>query len=333
MVSVCMPMARSSGDVERSVRSVLAQDHEDFELLIGDETGAGAELIAALDDPRIRYHHNPTRLGFAQNHVALLDRAAGRYLAVLHDDDYWEPQYLSHMVHVLDRHDDVGLACCRIMLDRGDGRPPGAWPWPLPPGRTDNLLPVVLREEWFLLLSNMVFRRQVWNGPARRWPELCCADLQFFLSAADAGWPLYFLDSPLASYSLHRDQSGAWRGQDNGLAVADDVLAFWAGWLAGRPADEIALTARQRARWQLRRARALLLAGHTAPARRAVAEAEALAGRDLPDRRRLKLAAALPNPVVRGAVRLKRAVTDTVSDRLATRVTTRGTGHVTGPPP
>jgi hypothetical protein len=40
-----------------------------------------------------------------------------------------------------------------------------------------------------------------------------------------------------------------------------------------------------------------------------VATAEALAGTELPGLRRLKLAAALPNPVVRGAVALKRGLT------------------------
>jgi glycosyltransferase involved in cell wall biosynthesis len=304
-----MPMARTAREVERAVRSVLAQEFEDFELLIGDETGGAEALVASLGDPRINYTRNRTRLGFSQNHVALLDRTRGRYLTVLQDDDRWEPDFLSRLVPVLDRHPDIGLACCRVVLDRGDGDDKELWPIPLRPGRTDDLLTVVLTEEWFMLLCNTVWRREVWAGPARRWPELCCADLQFFLAAAEAGWPIYFLDTVLAAYTLHRGQSGAWRGQDSGLGVADDVLAFWAGWLAGKPSSQSAATARQRARWHLRRARALLLSGRSGAARGAVATAEALAGTELPGLRRLKLAAALPNPVVRGAVALKRGLT------------------------
>src|SRR5271165_3077760 len=110
-VSVCMPMASQAHEVERSVRSVLDQDYKDFELLIGDETGAAEPLVAALDDPRIRYQHNPTRLGFSGNHMALLDRATGRYLTVLHDDDRWHPGFLARLVPILDRHPEIGLAC------------------------------------------------------------------------------------------------------------------------------------------------------------------------------------------------------------------------------
>jgi glycosyltransferase involved in cell wall biosynthesis len=252
-----MPMARSAHEVERAVRSVLAQDFADFELLIGDETGAARPLVDALADPRVDYRHNPTRLGFSRNHVALLDRARGRYVAVLHDDDRWEPTFLSRLVSVLERHPDVAMACCRVVIDRGAGN-----------------------------------------------------DLQFFLSAVEAGWPLYFLDTVLTAYTMHRGQSGAWRGPDAGLAVADDVLTFWDGWLAGRPERLVALTARQRARWHLRRARALLLSGRTTDARQAVARAEALGGDDLPGLRPLRVAVALPNPLVRSAVALKRAVTE-----------------------
>jgi glycosyltransferase involved in cell wall biosynthesis len=308
-VSVCMPMAREAHEVEGAVRSVLNQDFTDFELLIGDETGEAESLVTALADPRIDYHHNPTRLGFSKNHMALLDRARGRYLTVLHDDDQWSMSYLSRLVSVLECHPDVGMACCRVVLERGAGGDE-LWPVPIGPGRHDDLLDEVLAEEWFLLIDAMVWRREVWAGPAREWPDLCCGDLQFFLSALEARWPLYFLNAVLTRYSVHRGQSGSWRGSDSGLTVADDVLAFWEGWLRGRPEEQVALTALPRARWQLRRARALLLSGRAPEARRAAADAEALGGADLPGLRRMKMAAALPNPVVRGAVALKRGLTE-----------------------
>ncbi len=311
-----MPMARPAAQVERALRSVLAQDFGHFELLIGDETGAVAPLVAAIGDPRIDYRHNPTRLGFSGNHRALLDRARGRYLTVLHDDDRWEPTFLSRLVSVLEADAAVGMACCRVRLDRGPGAAAEElWPVPLSAGRHDHLLPLLLAEEWFMLLDAGLWRREVWSGPARQWPDLCCGDLQLFLSMAEAGWSLQQLDEPLAFYALHRGQSGAWRGPDSGLGVADDVLAFWDGWLRGRPAAEVALTARPCARWHLRRARALLLAGRATEARRAVAEAEALGGSGLPDLRRLKLAAALPNGAVRATVAIKRALTETAAGR------------------
>jgi glycosyltransferase involved in cell wall biosynthesis len=307
-VSVCMPTARDASVIKRALASVLAQDLEDFEILVGDETGAAEPAVVAADDARIRYFRNPHRLGFSANHVALLDRARGRYIAILHDDDWWEPTYLSSMARVLDEETDVGLVCCGVVLDRGPGAQPSPWPIPVSPGRHDHVLDILLREEWFLLPNATMVRREVWTGPTREWPSLCCGDLQLFLSVADAGWALYFLPAPLTHWVQHTDQSGAWRGADSGLGVADDVLAFWDGWLAGRPAAQVALTNLPRARWHLRRARALLLVGRGPEARAAIKEAAALGGNDLAGLRRIAFVSRLPSFVVRAGVSLKRAV-------------------------
>jgi hypothetical protein len=218
-------------------------------------------------------------------------------------------------VSVLDADPDVGLACCDTVLDDGKG---GTTPWPVPlsGGRHDNVLDDLLRQEWFLLPNSTMWRREVWTGPAREWPELCCGDLQLFVSAADAGWALYYLPVPLAHWSQHLGQSGAWRGSDYGLGVADDVLAFWEGWLRGRPEGQAALLNGQRARWHLRRARALLLVGRTGEARAAIAHAltlareSALGRHELPGLRRLSVASHLPPLAVRAGVSLKRSASE-----------------------
>ena len=227
---------------------------------MGDETGAAEPAVVEVGDHRIDYHRNPSRLGFTKNHRVLLDRARGRFMAVMHDDDWWEPSYLSSLVAVMDADPEIGMACCTTVVDYGpDGT--SMWPIPLKSGRHDDVVDILLREEWFLLPISTMWRKEVWAGPARAWPELCCGDLQLFLSAADTGWALYYLPEPLAHWVQHSGQSGAWRGSDHGLGVADDVLAFWDGWLEGRPDAYVELSGRQRARWHLRRARALLLAG------------------------------------------------------------------------
>jgi len=306
-VSVCMPTSRKADVLARALDSVLTQDFQDFEVIIGDETGDAKPAVDARGDPRVRYYHNPHRLGFAANHVAILDRAQGRYVTVQHDDDWWEPGYLSSLVAVLDSDPEIGLACCATLLDHG-GRQE-LWPFPLRPGRHEHVLGDLLREEWFLLLNATMWRREVWAGPARQWPDLCCGDLQLFLSAADADWPLFYLPEPLAHWVQHAEQSGAWRGSDHGLGVADDVLAFWDRWLEGRPQSQVELTGRQRARWHLRRARALLLAGRPAEAREAINDASRATGSDLPGLWRLKLASRLPPLAVRGAIGTKRLLT------------------------
>ncbi|MEH3052924.1 MAG: glycosyltransferase family 2 protein, partial [Patulibacter minatonensis] len=94
-MSVAMPAHRDSAYFRAALASVLAQTHADLEVIVGDDSGG--ELRAAVEaagDPRVRYLAWKQRLGFAGNHAATLDLARGRYLAVLHDDDAWQPDYL-----------------------------------------------------------------------------------------------------------------------------------------------------------------------------------------------------------------------------------------------
>ena len=247
-VSVCMPVSRDATVVRRALDSVVAQDLSDFEVLIGDETGSAAGPVAELADPRLHYQRNPHRLGFTKNHGA---SARPRPQADTSPScttttggnrptcPRWWP--CSTPIPTL------GMACCATVVDFGPGETL-RWPVPLNAGRHDNVIGVLLREEWFLLPISTMWRGQLWAGPARQWPALCCADLQLFLSIADAGWGLYYLAEPLAHWVQHSGQSGAWRGSDHGLGVADDVLAFWGSWLEGRPDAEVALAGRQRAR-------------------------------------------------------------------------------------
>jgi glycosyltransferase involved in cell wall biosynthesis len=62
-VSVCIPAFARPAFLRAAIESVLNQDFDDLELLVGDDSG-GLES-ALVPDPRIRYFRNPTRLGMA----------------------------------------------------------------------------------------------------------------------------------------------------------------------------------------------------------------------------------------------------------------------------
>ena len=296
----------------RALASVLDQDLDNLEVLIGDETGEAQGGGRHRRSPG-RYHRNPERLGFTANHRTLLDQAQGRYMAVLHDDDWWEPTYLSSLVGVLESDAKVGLACSGTIVDRGenDSEP---WPVAVSPGRHDDALDILLARGVVppARLHRVAPRGVVGGGTRLARPVLCRPAVLHVRRRRRLG--LYYLPDMLYHWVQHDGQSGAWQGSDNGLGVADDVLAFWEGWLEGRPGSEVTRAARQRARWQMRRARALVLAGRPGEARMALRRATALqrtAGlerRDLPGLRRLTVASRLPTPVVLNAIDLKRAM-------------------------
>ena len=87
-----------------AIKSVLAQDLQDFEMLVvGDGcTDDSGEVVGSFRDPRIRWHNLERNSGSQSipNNRGL-ELARGRYVAYLGHDDLWYPTHLSRLVAAL----------------------------------------------------------------------------------------------------------------------------------------------------------------------------------------------------------------------------------------
>lgn len=99
VVSVVMPVYNAAATMRRSIESVLAQSHEDVELLAvddgsRDESVAIAEAYAALD-PRVVVIRQPRNGGVAEARNTGIEAATGTHVAFLDSDDWWHPRKLA----------------------------------------------------------------------------------------------------------------------------------------------------------------------------------------------------------------------------------------------
>lgn len=102
-VSVVIPLYNKGKYIERSLRSVLAQEHQPLEIIIVDDgsTDESAEKISNFDDPRILLiKQENAGPGAARN--AGLARARGKYVAFLDADDEWFPSFLKKGLELLE---------------------------------------------------------------------------------------------------------------------------------------------------------------------------------------------------------------------------------------
>lgn len=85
-----------------AIRSVLAQEFADFEIIVGNDYQAETltpEMLG-IDDPRLVIVNHPVNLREVGNMNALLAAARGHYFTWLFDDDLLEPDFLS-VAHAL----------------------------------------------------------------------------------------------------------------------------------------------------------------------------------------------------------------------------------------
>lgn len=105
-VSVIIAAYNVRDYIERAVRSALAQEHVNVEVIVADDCsqdGTG-RVVTSIDDPRVRYirlAHN-TGAGGARN--AAIAQARGTWLAVLDGDDALLPGRLAHCVRQATQH-------------------------------------------------------------------------------------------------------------------------------------------------------------------------------------------------------------------------------------
>jgi hypothetical protein len=112
-VDVGIPTYGSPKYLAQAIESVLAQTHRDLILRVFDNGPGDGEAASVLgryrDDPRVRHVPSGDVLTQAQNLTRAIRGGAGPYVAVLHDDDVWDPEYLERRVAFLDAHSDCGF--------------------------------------------------------------------------------------------------------------------------------------------------------------------------------------------------------------------------------
>jgi glycosyltransferase involved in cell wall biosynthesis len=126
-VSVALPVYNGERLLPRALDSLLAQDFEEFELIICDNasTDGTAELCLAYaaKDPRIRYVRNERNIGVFPNFNKVVELARGEYFKWAAHDDWCDPRFLGRCVQILDRRPEVALCVTQATQVDEQGSP------------------------------------------------------------------------------------------------------------------------------------------------------------------------------------------------------------------
>jgi glycosyltransferase involved in cell wall biosynthesis len=121
--SVVIPLYNRADIVRDTIRSVQAQDWQDFEIVVIDDGSRDdpRPLIEALGDPRVRYIRQANAGGGAARNRGIQE-ARGRHIAFLDSDDLFLPGKLSIMAEALANDDGRTVLYSRMKVDRGVNR-------------------------------------------------------------------------------------------------------------------------------------------------------------------------------------------------------------------
>jgi glycosyltransferase involved in cell wall biosynthesis len=125
VITIAMPFYNSAATLELSVRSLLNQSYDNFELLLCDDGSddQGLAIARSFDDPRVICWSDGQRRRLAARLNECIDRARGQYLARMDADDIAYPDRLAHQLAFLGTHPQVDLCSAGAMVFGRHGRP------------------------------------------------------------------------------------------------------------------------------------------------------------------------------------------------------------------
>lgn len=121
-ISILVTVYNQRAYLERAIGSILAQDYQNLEIIIGDDCSQDGDLskmIHDFNDPRIKLVRNPRNLGRRQNYRHLLfDLATGDLATIFNADDYFGwTGYLTKVVKLFSSDEKIALVYGLTMID------------------------------------------------------------------------------------------------------------------------------------------------------------------------------------------------------------------------
>ena len=116
MISLIVPTYNRTNYLEEALKSAIQQSYSDFEIIVSDNCSDPesfrqiVSVARSFDDERIRIRQNDENLGLLGNFIAAVRESRGRYVASLHDDDVWEPEFLERLVLPMEGNENISLS-------------------------------------------------------------------------------------------------------------------------------------------------------------------------------------------------------------------------------
>lgn len=203
--TIVLPLYNSEMYIEETIKSLLCQSFDDFELLIVNDcsTDCSISLINRFDDKRIKVINQDVNKGASFSRNLGISLAEGDYIAYADSDDVYEKDWLKQSVEYLEKNDDIDAVCSWINIINGKGKKIGHWH---PPTSFDEIKANILFES--------VFANPTFVGRSRFVKEIrfnenlkFCEDLDVYLNAIFSGRKIINISNVNCNYRIN----------DNGL--------------------------------------------------------------------------------------------------------------------
>lgn len=123
MISVIIPLYNKEAIVEKSLKSVLSQDYDDFEVIVVNDgsTDNSAEIVKSIKDPRLHLIEQENGGPSKARNVGV-QNAKGEWVYLIDADDEMEPGTLSYFYGQSLKFTNIDMFLGEVYIDDGKRR-------------------------------------------------------------------------------------------------------------------------------------------------------------------------------------------------------------------
>lgn len=219
LVCICIPTYNAAATIRETLRSILEQSYPNLVIHVSDNasTDETLKIIESISDTRVCIHRHDTNIGGEGNFTRCIQMASGKYTAIFHADDIYEPDMVAKQVAFLEAHpeagavfteasviDEMGHMIGEIRLPEGIASSSGLYDFL-------KIFKAVLRHSNFLVCPSVMVRTHVYQHEIKCWRgELfkSSADLDLWLRILQ-NHPIGYLLEKLMRYRISNSQGSA----------------------------------------------------------------------------------------------------------------------------
>jgi len=204
-VSVFLPVYNGEKYLRNCLDSVLAQDYQDYEILVVDDCSEDrtTDIVKALaaKEPRIRFIQKPSHDYIKTLNTGLCE-SKGEYIARIDADDTMAPNRLSKQVACMDANPTIDVCCSWYEIVGGYN-----YLW-------KHLTGIIVNPYQKMLLGNIILnpstmlRKEFFDKHQIRYRDeyIYAEDYQLWIETAKVGGVFYVIPENLTCYRRHDKQ-------------------------------------------------------------------------------------------------------------------------------
>ena len=223
--SIILPVRNGGEYVKECVNSILAQTHDDFDLIVLDNcsTDGTPEWIASLKNNKIKLLFAPSPLSMEESWARATSIEKNEFITILGHDDILYPNFLQTIDLLVHQHPSASLYLTHFDLIDAEGKMIRACK-PMQATYTgDELLKGILSNTVDIMGTGYVMRSKDYDGVGGipvKYPRLLYADFELWVNLASKG---YEVIAPEKCFAFRMHQSTAHSSKDSSLHDAMDI--------------------------------------------------------------------------------------------------------------